>query len=386
LRFLICDCFQIQIANRNSQIANFPMLTLVLIIILVALLFDFFNGFNDAANSIATIVSTRVLSPMQAVAWAAFWNFVAAFAFGTAVASAISSKFVDVSALGSPTEQLFVILAGLIGATVWTYICSMLGLPISVSHSLISGFAGAAIAKAGIAGLVIPGKWVVTILFIFVSPMLGLLGGALLMTAVAWTFQRSTPSKVDLWFRQLQLASAAAFSLSHGTNDAQKTMGIIFIALTVLAGTGDYSAVEYWLQPGWAPPWIHWMGMSHSIPWWIILTCHFVIALGMLLGGWRVVRTMGHGITRLQPVGGFCAETAGAATVIGASIAGIPVSTTHCITGSIIGVGATRGLRAVRWSSGKRIVGAWIFTLPCSAFMAAVVYIAVHLLVEPFFR
>jgi PiT family inorganic phosphate transporter len=362
------------------------MLTLVIIIILVALTFDFFNGFNDAANSIATIVSTRVLSPAQAVAWAAFWNFIAAFVFGTAVAKAISSGFVDLSSLGTPSQQLFVILAGLIGATVWTYICSMMGLPISVSHSLISGYAGAALAKAGVAALIVPGKWGVTILFIFISPLLGMIGGAILMTSMAWIFQKSTPHRVDSWFRRLQLVSAAAFSLSHGTNDAQKTMGIIAVSVGVLAATPGYEFVESWTHPGWIPPWFHWFNLPHNIAWWNILICHTVIALGTLLGGWRVVRTMGHGITRLQPVGGFCAETAGASTVIAASLLGIPVSTTHCITGSILGVGATRGIRAVRWISGQRIVLAWIFTMPSSAFMAAVVYLVVHHLIEPLFQ
>jgi PiT family inorganic phosphate transporter len=359
------------------------MLILVLTIVLIALLFDFFNGFNDAANSIATIVSTRVLTPFQAVAWAAAWNFIAAFVFGTAVAKAVSSGFVNLEVAGTPTQQLFVILGGLIGATVWTYVCSMLGLPISVSHALISGYAGAALANAGVAGLVIPGKWPVTLLFIFVSPLLGLVGGAILMTAVAWMFQRSTPNRVDAWFRRLQLASAAAFSLSHGTNDAQKTMGIIAVALGVLSQTPGYAWVADWTHPGWTPPWFDWFDMPHSIAWWNILLCHAVIALGTMLGGWRVVRTMGHGITRLQPVGGFCAETAGAATVIGASLAGIPVSTTHCITGSILGVGMTRGLRSVRWIAGRRIVLAWVFTLPCSAFIAAITYLVIHLTIEP---
>ena len=355
------------------------MLTLVLIIVAIALVFDFFNGFNDAANSIATIVSTRVLSPRMAVVWAAFWNFIAAFAFGTAVAKTISSDLVNIELLGTPTEQLFVILAGLVGATVWTYVTSMMGLPISVSHALVSGYAGAAIARGGIDALVIPGKWSTIILFIFVSPLIGMIGGALLMTAVAWMFRRSHPSRVDKGFRRMQLVSAAAFSLSHGTNDAQKTMGIIVVALTA-AGMGDLTTA------GWAPPWFEWMGMQHHIAWWIILLCHAVIALGTMFGGWRVVRMMGHGITRLQPVGGFCAETAGAATVIGASLAGIPVSTTHCITGSILGVGTTRGIRAVRWIAGQKIILAWIFTLPCSAFMAAITYFIVHLLIEPLFR
>jgi len=360
------------------------MLTLVLIIIAVALLFDFYNGVNDAANSIATIVSTRVLTPTQAVVWAAFWNFVAAFAFGTAVAKAISSDFVNIQVLGTPVQQLFVILAGLCGATMWTYICSELGLPISVSHSLVSGYAGAAVAKAGLAGLLIPGKWPVTIAFIFVSPLLGMIGAAALMVAVAWIFRRCTPTRVDSWFRRLQLLSAAAFSLSHGTNDAQKTMGIIFVAVSVLVSTEGYQHLGHLLRPGWTPPWVELLGTGHNIPWWIILLCHFVIAMGTLMGGWRVVRTMGHNITRLAPVGGFCAESAGAATVIGASIAGIPVSTTHCITGSIMGVGITRGLRAVRWNSGRDIVLAWIFTLPCSGFMPAIASIIIHLTIEPF--
>ena len=352
------------------------MFTLVLIIVLIALLFDFFNGFNDAANSIATIVSTRVLSPIQAVAWAAFWNFIAAFTFGTAVAKSVSSGFVDLGVLGTPQQQLLVVLAGLIGATLWTYICSMAGLPISVSHALISGYAGAALARGGIDALVIPGKWPVTLLFIFLSPLIGMIAGAALMIAVAWIFRKWRPNTVDKGFRRAQLFSAAAFSLSHGTNDAQKTMGIIVIALTA----GGYGHLT---TAGWTPPWFEWLKMPHGVAWWIILLCHFVIALGTMLGGWRVVATMGQGITRLQPVGGFAAETAGAATVLGASYFGIPVSTTHCITGSILGVGTTRGLRAVRWIAGQRILGAWIFTLPCSAFMSAITYLFIHLVIEP---
>ncbi len=352
------------------------MLTLVLIIIFIALVFDFFNGFNDAANSIATVVSTRVLTPFQAVTWAACWNFVAAFTFGTAVAKTISTDLVHIEMLGTQTQQLFVVLGGLIGATIWTYVCSMLGLPISVSHALLSGYAGAAIAHGGIQTLVLPGKWGIIIAFIFLSPLLGWIGGTILMTATAWMFRKSTPNKLDHWFRRLQLFSAAAFSLAHGTNDAQKTMGIIVIALTA----GGYAHLT---QASWEPPWFYWFGMEHHISWWIILLCHAIIALGTMLGGWRVVRTMGHGITRLQPVGGFCAETSGAATVIGASLAGIPVSTTHCITGSILGVGTTRGLRAVKWIAGKRILYAWLFTMPCSAFMAAVAYLLIHWIVEP---
>jgi inorganic phosphate transporter, PiT family len=361
-----------QPATNNWQF----MFTLILIIILIALLFDFFNGFNDAANSIATIVSTRVLSPFQAVGWAAFWNFIAAFTFGTAVAKSVSTGFVNLEALGTQEQQLLVVLAGLVGATIWTYVCSMLGLPISVSHALISGYAGAALARGGIEGLVIPGKWGITLLFIFLSPLLGMIAGAVLMTPVAWVFRRSKPNTVDKGFRRAQLFSAAAFSLSHGTNDAQKTMGIIVIALTA----GGY---KHLTEAGWTPPWFDWLGMQHGVAWWIVLLCHAVIALGTMLGGWRVVATMGHGITRLQPVGGFSAETAGAATVLGASYFGIPVSTTHCITGSILGVGTTRGLRAVRWVAGRKIMLAWVFTLPCSAFMSGITYLVIHLLIEP---
>jgi len=353
------------------------MLTLVLIIVAIALIFDFFNGFNDAANSIATIVSTRVLTPLQAVVWAAFWNFAAAFLFGTAVANTISGDLVnlDPAVMGTPYQQLFVILAGLIGATAWTAATSFMGLPISVSHALISGYGGAAIARAGIDGLQLPGAWPKIILFLFISPLIGMFFGSLMMTAVAWIFRRSTPHRVDKAFRRMQLLSAAAFSISHGSNDAQKTMGIIVVALTA-GGYGRLTEAE------WAPPWFHWLGMEHSVAWWIILLCYAIIALGTMMGGWRVIRTMGSKITRLQPVGGFCAETSGAATVIGASLMGVPVSTTHVITGSILGVGMTRGWKAVNWSSGRRIVAAWIFTLPCTAFISSIIYIVVHGLLD----
>ncbi len=353
------------------------MLTLVLLIIGVALVFDFFNGFNDAANSIATIVSTRVLTPLQAVAWAAFWNFVAAFLFGTAVASTISDKLVNVdpAVMGTPYQQLFVIFAGVLGATLWTAGASMMGLPISVSHALISGYGGAAIARAGIDGLQLPGAWPMIIAFLFLSPLIGMVFGSGLMIAVAWLFRRSTPNRVDTGFRRAQLFSAAAFSLSHGANDAQKTMGIIVVTLV----TAGYTNLT---ETGWTPPWFEWFGMKHTVAWWIILLCHAVIALGTLLGGWRVVRTMGSKITRLQPVGGFCAETGGAFTVIGASMLGVPVSTTHVITGSILGVGTTRGWKAVNWGSGKKIVLTWIFTLPCTAFISAILYILTHLVLD----
>jgi inorganic phosphate transporter, PiT family len=353
------------------------LITLVLIIVVIALVFDFFNGFNDAANSIATIVATRVLTPGQAVVWAAFWNFVAAFIFGTAVASTISKDLVNIAAMGTPQEQLYVILSGLIGATVWTAVTSFMGLPISVSHALISGYAGAALARAGVDGLMLPGKWPQIIAFIFLSPLIGMFIGATLMIATAWIFRRSTPTRVDSGFRRAQLVSAAAFSVSHGTNDAQKTMGIIVVTLTA-AGWADMTTA------GWTPPWFEWFNMHHGVAWWIILLCHSVIALGTMMGGWKVVRTMGAKITRLQPVGGFCAETAGAGTVIGASLLGIPVSTTHVITGSILGVGTTRGTRAVNWASGKKIMLTWIFTLPCTAFMAAVIYLIVHGLLHVF--
>jgi PiT family inorganic phosphate transporter len=352
------------------------MLSLILFIIFLALVFDFLNGFHDAANSIATIVSTRVLTPSQAVLWAAFFNFVAAFLFGTKVAGGIAKDLVRPDLV-----DIYVVMGGLVGAIIWNITTWLLALPTSSSHALVSGIAGAAIAKSGF-GVIIVGKaWGLLLLFIVLSPLIGFLLGGTLMVAMAWLFRRSTPSRVDKSFRRLQLVSAAIYSLAHGGNDAQKTMGIIVLLLAA-AGKG------VWAKPdpeSWANH-FNFFGQHHTVAWWIILTCHAAIALGTMFGGWRIVKTMGSGITRLQPVGGFCAETAAAFTIIGATRLGIPISTTHAITGAILGVGTTKGVRSVRWIWGQRIVTAWILTLPCSAFIAAVTYFIVHLTIEPLMK
>ncbi|HEY4329476.1 MAG TPA: anion permease [Phycisphaerae bacterium] len=345
-------------------------LGLVITIIVIALVFDFFNGFHDAANSIATIVSTRVLSPSQAVVWAAFFNFVAAFVFGTKVSETISDKLVDPNVV-----DVYVVFGGLIGAIAWNIITWLLALPTSSSHALFGGIAGAAITKSGIGVLILPGKWLGIVIFIFLGPIIGMITGMFLMVAVSWIFRFSTPSRVDSWFRRLQLLSAAVFSLSHGGNDAQKTMGVIKMLL-VAAGLRVWADAD----PNSKLNFINVMGHHHTVAWWIILTCNGAIALGTCFGGWRIVKTMGTGITRLQPVGGFCAETAAAGTIIAATNLGIPISTTHAITGSILGVGTTKSPRAVRWIWGQRIVMAWVLTIPCSAFMAALAYLIVHLL------
>jgi PiT family inorganic phosphate transporter len=347
----------------------------VIFVVVVALAFDVINGFHDAANSIATIVSTRVLSPTAAVVWAAFFNFVAAFLFGTSVAATIGKGLIDPAAV-----DIYVVLAGLTGAIIWNIITWLLGLPTSSSHALVSGAAGAAIAKNGLGVLVWQGwgaGWGGLLLFLVLSPAIGLFLGALFMIGVAWIFRRSTPNRVDSLFRRLQFLSAATVSLGHGGNDAQKTMGIIVMLLT----TAGYK--------GWTTPDPHsWLnslnlfGHTHTVAWWIILTCHFAIGLGTFYGGWRIVKTMGHSITRLQPVGGFCAEASAATTIILATMRGIPISTTHAITGAILGVGTTRGVRSVRWIWGQRILTAWILTLPCAAIMAAITYFIVHLTIE----
>jgi len=318
---------------------------LVILVIGVALVFDYINGFHDAANSIATVVSTRVLSPGKAVVWAAFFNFVAAFVFGTAVATTIGSGLIDISAVTTA-----VILAGLIGAIVWDLITWYFGLPTSSSHALIGGYAGAGIAKAGV-GILIPAGWTKTVLFIILAPGIGFVLGFLFMVANLWIFRNFAPSRVDRWFRRLQLVSAALYSLGHGGNDAQKTMGIIAGAL--FAG-------------GLIP--------EFRIDLWVILSAHAAISLGTLSGGWRIIHTMGSKITRLQPVGGFAAETAGAVSLFTATSLGVPVSTTHTITGAIVGVGATRRLSAVRWGIAGQIVWAWILTIPASAAVAAVTF------------
>jgi len=323
-------------------------LALVVFIILVALVFDFLNGFHDAANSIATVVSTRVLSPIQAVIWAAFFNFVAAFTFGVRVAKTIGKGVVE-----STVVDKWVVLAALAGAIIWNIITWYLGLPTSSSHALIGGFAGAAVVKAGFGSLIYSGLAKIVV-FIALAPLLGLVLGFALMVAVYWIFRDARPSRVDRLFRRLQLVSAAAYSLGHGTNDAQKTMGIIAILL--------FSA--------------GYLGSEFYVPTWVILAAHAAIGLGTLAGGWRIVKTMGMRLTKLRPVGGFCAETAGAMMLIGTAIGGIPVSTTHTITGSIVGVGAIQHLSAVRWGVALRIVWAWILTIPLTALIAGLTWLA----------
>ena len=318
-------------------------------LITVALVFDFINGFHDAANSIATVVSTRVLTPGKAVVWAAFFNFVAAFTFGTAVAKTVGAGLVDISIV-----TFSVIFAGLMGAIVWDLITWYYGLPTSSSHALIGGYAGAAITKAGWGAIIFSG-WTKTLIFIVLAPLIGMSLGFLLMVLLLWIFKSTAPGRVDHWFRRLQLASAAAYSLGHGGNDAQKTMGIIAGALVA----GGYLGLE----EGYLP-----------IPLWVILSAHAAIALGTLSGGWRIIHTMGSKITKLQPVGGFAAETAGAISLFTATHLGVPVSTTHTITGAIIGVGSIKRLSAVRWGVAGKIVWAWILTIPAAGIIAAVVY------------
>jgi PiT family inorganic phosphate transporter len=321
----------------------------IIVIVVLALVFDFTNGFHDAANSIATIVSTRVLTPRMAVIWAAFFNFVAFLVFQTAVANTVG-KTVDPDVVSEA-----VIFAGLVGAVAWNFLTWWLGLPTSSSHALIGGFAGAGVAKGGF-GVLDASSLEKTILFIPLSPLFGLSLGFLLMLASMWIFRRSTPARVDGLFRRLQLLSAAAFSLGHGGNDAQKTMGII---AALLVGAG-YLQLE---DNGDLP-----------VPLWVVLAAHAAIALGTLSGGWRIVKTLGQRITALKPVGGFSAETAAACALYLATFLGIPVSTTHTITGAIVGVGATRRLSAVRWGVAGRIVWAWVLTIPAAAIIAAVTY------------
>jgi PiT family inorganic phosphate transporter len=333
----------------------------VIAILVVAFVFDFSNGFHDSANSIATVVSTRVLSPTVAVFWAAAFNFIGLFLFGTAVAKTMGKGLIRVD-LVDPQ----VIFAGLAGAIAWNVITWYGGLPSSSSHALMGGYAGAAIAKAGIAAL-IPGGWITPIAFIVLSPLIGFAAGLVLMVAVGWTFRRVHPRKVDTLFRAFQLLSAAAFSLSHGTNDSQKTMGIVVGLL--------FSAQAAFANHPWH--FLHVTTMD-TIPFWVEAWAYGAIALGTLFGGWRIVRTMGQRITKLQPYGGFCAETGGAAAIFLASHFGIPVSTTHTITGAISGVGATQRISSVRWGLAGRIVWAWILTIPAAAVIAALSYLIVH--------
>jgi len=329
------------------------MLYLVIAVVIIALIFDFLNGFHDSANSIATIVSTQVLSPQKAVLFAAFFNFIAAFTLEVNVAKTIGSGIVHLD-----TVEIYVIASGLIGAIFWNLFTWYFGLPVSSSHALIGGFGGAAVAKLGFGVLVWSG-WIKIVIFIFIAPMLGLILGLFNMLITTYIVRNKKPRKVDKIFRKLQLVSAAFYSFGHGTNDAQKTMGIIVGIL--------YSA-NY---------------IDHFyVPFYVIILCHFAIAMGTMFGGWRIVKTMGMKITKLRPIGGFCAEFAGAATLIGTALLGIPVSTTHTITGAIVGVGSIHRMSAVRWGVAGKIVWAWILTIPLSALSGALVFYLVNFIVE----
>jgi PiT family inorganic phosphate transporter len=336
------------------------VVTYIVIIVAIAFLFDFSNGFHDSANSIATIVGTRVLPPLAAVAWAALFNFSAVFIAGTAVAKTVQSGMIDQSIV-DPT----VILAALLGAITWNIITWGFGLPSSSSHALIGGYAGAAIARAGLGGITWGPKWVQTISFIVVSPLVGLFAGYALMVIVFWLFHKTSATKVDKFFRPAQLLSSALLSYSHGGNDAQKTMGII-VGLLVSANSSFANETGF-LRHFYLPN-------NNSVPFWVEIGAYTAISLGTLFGGWRIVRTMGTRITKLRPVGGFCAETGGAIAIQVATHFGIPVSTTHTITGSIMGVGATQRLSAVRWGVARRIVWAWVITIPAAALIAAISY------------
>ncbi|HEV3219029.1 MAG TPA: inorganic phosphate transporter [Candidatus Acidoferrales bacterium] len=318
---------------------------LLVLIIAITLAFDFSNGWHDAANSIATVVSTRVLSPVQAVLWAAFWNFIAAFVFGTAVAKTIGTGMVHIELVNEK-----VLIAGLLGAILWNLFTLVLGLPTSSSHALMGGYGGAAVGRAGFRALIGSG-WTLPVIFIFVAPFIGMFVAVIVTVITSWIVRKNSPAKVDRWFRRLQLISAAAYSLGHGTNDAQKSMGII---TTALVAGGILKA--------------------YSVPFWVIVSCHVAMAGGTMAGGWRVVKTMGQRITKLTPFGGFSAETAGAFTLIGTAHFGIPVSTTHTITGAIVGVGAARRLTAVRWGVTRRILWAWILTIPGAALIGSTLY------------
>ncbi len=322
-------------------------LWVVMLLVALAIAFDFMNGFHDAANSIATVVSTGVLKPTQAVVFAAFFNFIAIFIFHLSVAATVGKGIVQPGVV-----DVHVVFGALIGAISWNVITWYYGIPSSSSHALIGGIVGAVMAKSG-ASVLIAGGILKTVAFIFISPLLGFLFGSLMMVAVAWIFRRARPSKIDKWFRRLQLVSAGAYSLGHGGNDAQKTIGIIWM---LLIATG-YSAAS-----------------DTSPPLWAIICCYVAIAMGTMFGGWRIVKTMGQKITKLKPVGGFCAETGGAMTLFIATALGVPVSTTHTITGAIVGVGSTQRASAVRWGVAGNIIWAWVLTIPASAFVAAVAY------------
>jgi inorganic phosphate transporter, PiT family len=322
---------------------------LLYLIVVVTLAFEFTNGWHDAASSIATVVSTRVLRPLWAVAWAAFWNFIAAFVFGTAVAKTMGSGLVNLKMVNET-----VLLAGLLGAIIWNYATIRIGLPASSSHALMGGYGGAAVAAVGFRAILIHG-WILPVIFIFLGPLIGMAAGLIMTVITSWIARRQSPRRVDKWFRRLQLVSAGAFSLGHGTNDAQKGMGIITAAL-VSSGTLS----------------------TYAVPYWVIICCHLAIAGGTMAGGWRVVKTMGQKITKLNPFSGFAAETAAALTLMGTAQAGIPVSTTHVITGAIVGVGAARRITAVRWGVTGLIMWAWILTIPGAGVIGALFYLGLR--------
>lgn len=334
-------------------------LTFVLVVVVIALIFDFINGFHDSANSIATVVATRVLSPVVAVVWAASFNFAAAFVVGTAVAKTISKGLIDPSIV-TPT----LMCAALLGAIIWNLATWYWGLPSSSSHALLGGLAGAAIAKAGI-GSIIPSGWIMPIAGIVISPLLGMVLGLLLSVTLSWTFWKSDGRRMEGIFRKLQLVSAGLYSLSHGSNDAQKTMGII-VGLLV-------ASQELFVNQSGFLSHFHLTTLDH-VPLWVEMSAYSAIAMGTAMGGWRIVKTMGTKITKLAPFGGFCAETGGAMTILFASVLGVPVSTTHTITGAIVGVGASRRMAAVRWGVAGRIVWAWVLTIPASAIIAAICF------------
>jgi PiT family inorganic phosphate transporter len=340
----------------------------ILVIIGVAFAFDFINGFHDSANSIATVVGTRVLTPVKAVIWAAFFNFSALFVVGTAVAKTLGKGMIDVNIV-TPS----VVMGGLLGAIIWNLITWYYGIPSSSSHALLGGYAGAAVAKAGFGAIILAG-WVKTIIFIFLSPLIGMALGWVLMLIVLWTFHRSSAGFADRFFRVAQLASSAVFSLSHGGNDAQKTMGII-VGLLV-SSQAAFVGQQGWMRHLYLPN-------ADHVPLWIELLAYTMISLGTLFGGWRIVHTMGTRITRLRPVGGFCAETGGALSIFIATYFGIPVSTTHTITGAIVGVGTTKRLSAVRWNIAGRIVWAWFLTIPAAFAVSALCYLILRFTVAP---
>ncbi len=333
-----------------------PALWVVLMLVALALVFDFMNGFHDAANSIATVVSTGVLKPLHAVVFAASFNFIALFVFHLSVAATIGKGIAMPGVV-----DMHVVFGALVGAITWNLVTWYYGIPSSSSHALIGGIVGAVIAKAG-AGALITGGIFKTVAFIFVSPFLGFLLGSLMMVIVAWAFRRATPSRVDRWFRRLQLVSAGAYSLGHGGNDAQKTAGIIWLLL-IAATSAQIPGLPTWMQ-----------ATTEHLPGWVVIACYITIGFGTMFGGWRIVKTMGQKITKLKPVGGFCAETGGAMTLFLATFLGIPVSTTHTITGAIVGVGSAQRASAVRWGVAGNIIWAWILTIPASAFVAALAY------------